>query len=137
MRAKGGQPTLARTRVRTHLRAHLRARRRALREQSRNRSRTAAAPREVYEVQHDKSGNPECNTGPREPVRAFDYASVVKVLRDEKSFQNYGRSVLILAHETSLRLALTAIAAGRRTGERRGARGSTPPGVGGGARGGG
>jgi quercetin dioxygenase-like cupin family protein len=79
----------------------------------------------VYDVQHDKSGNPEGNTGPREPVRAFDYASVVEVLRDEKSFQDYGRSVLILAHETSLRLALTAIAAGRRTGERRVAGAST------------
>lgn len=76
-------------------------------------------------MQHDKSGNPEGNTGPREPVRAFDYASVVEGLRGEKSFQNHGRNVLILAHEPSLRLALTAIAAGRRTGERRVAGAST------------
>src|SRR5829696_4370142 len=84
-----GQPTLSRTRVRTHLRPHPRARHRSLREQRRNCSRTAAAPREVYDVQHDKSGSPEGNTGPREPVRAFDYASVIEVLREEKSFVDY------------------------------------------------
>ncbi|HEX5848602.1 MAG TPA: hypothetical protein VFY59_05345 [Rubrobacter sp.] len=76
-------------------------------------------------MRHDKTGNPEANTELRKPVRAFDYASVVEVLRDEKSFQDHGRSVLILAHEPSLRLALTAIAAGRRTGERRVAGAST------------
>jgi quercetin dioxygenase-like cupin family protein len=76
-------------------------------------------------VQHDKTGNLEANTELREPVQAFDYASVIEGLRVEKSFEDHGRSVLILAHEPSLRLALTAIAAGRRTGERRVAGAST------------
>jgi quercetin dioxygenase-like cupin family protein len=90
-----------------------------LRKQRRNISRTAATPREVYDVRHDKTGNPEGTTGPPTPVQAFDYASVIERLRDEKTFEDHGRSVLILAHEPSLQLALTAIAAGRRTGERR------------------
>lgn len=76
-------------------------------------------------MQHDNTGNPEDNTELRKPVQAFDYASVIEVLRGEKSFEDYGRSVLILAHEPSLQLAHTAIAAGRRTGERRVAGAST------------
>jgi quercetin dioxygenase-like cupin family protein len=76
-------------------------------------------------VQHDKTGNLEANTELRKPVQALDYASVIEGLRVEKSFENHGRSVLILAHEPSLRLALTAIAAGRGTGERRVAGAST------------
>jgi quercetin dioxygenase-like cupin family protein len=79
----------------------------------------------VYGVRHDKTDNPEGNTGPPKPVQAFDYASVIERLRDEKTFEDHGRSVLILAHEPSLRLAFTAIAAGRRTGERRVAGAST------------
>jgi quercetin dioxygenase-like cupin family protein len=76
-------------------------------------------PREVYGVQHDKTGNPEGDTGPPKPVQAFDYASIIERLRDEKTFEDHGRSVLVLAPEPSPRLVLTAIAAGRRTGERR------------------
>ena len=70
-------------------------------------------------MRHDKTGNPEGNTEPRKPVQAFDYASVIERLRGEKTFEDHGRSVLVLTHEPSLRLVLTAIAAGCRTGERR------------------
>jgi quercetin dioxygenase-like cupin family protein len=73
----------------------------------------------VYDVRHDKTGNLEGNTGPPKSVQAFEYASVIERLRNEKVYEDHGRSVLILAHEPSPRLVLTAIAAGRRTGERR------------------
>jgi quercetin dioxygenase-like cupin family protein len=82
-------------------------------------------PRQAYDVRHNKTDNLEGDTGSRKPVQAFDYASVIEGLRDEKTFEDHGRSVLILAHEPSLRLALTAIAAGYRTGERRVAGAST------------
>ncbi|ABG04773.1 hypothetical protein Rxyl_1814 [Rubrobacter xylanophilus DSM 9941] len=61
----------------------------------------------------------------REPVRLLDPASLVERLREEKSYADHGRSVLVLAHEPSLKLALTAIAAGRRTGQRKVAGAST------------
>jgi quercetin dioxygenase-like cupin family protein len=82
-------------------------------------------PREVYDVRHNKTDNLEGDTGSRKPVQVFDYASVIDGLRDEKTFEDHGRSVHLLAHEPSLRLALTAIAAGCRTGERRVAGAST------------
>jgi quercetin dioxygenase-like cupin family protein len=55
----------------------------------------------------------------RRPVQAFDVASAAKQLRDEKTYEDHGRSVLSLFHGPSLRAMLTAIATGRRTGERR------------------
>jgi quercetin dioxygenase-like cupin family protein len=76
-------------------------------------------------VRSDKTRSPEACTGPLRPVRAFDYASELEWLRTEKTYEDHGRGVLILAHEPSLRLALTAIAAGRRTGQRRVAGAST------------
>ncbi len=76
-------------------------------------------------MQHDKTGNPEGDTGPPKPVQAFDYASAIERLRGQKVYEEHGRSVLVLAHEPSPRLVLTAIAAGRRTGERRVAGAST------------
>jgi quercetin dioxygenase-like cupin family protein len=79
----------------------------------------------VYGVRHDRTGNPEGNTGSPKLVQAFDYASVIERLRDEKAYEDHGRSVLILVHEPSPQLVLTAIAAGRRTGERRVAGAST------------
>jgi quercetin dioxygenase-like cupin family protein len=82
-------------------------------------------PREVYDVRYNKTENLQGDAGSRKPVQAFDYASVIEGLRDEKIFEDHGRSVLILAHESSLRLALTAIAAGCRTGGRRVAGAST------------
>jgi quercetin dioxygenase-like cupin family protein len=53
------------------------------------------------------------------PVQAFDAASAAKRLREEKTYEDHGRSVLSLFHGPSLRAMLTAIAAGSRTGERR------------------
>ncbi len=76
-------------------------------------------------MQHDKTGDPEGDTGPPKPVQAFDYASAIERLRGQKVYEEHGRSVLVLAHEPSPRLVLTAIAAGRRTGERRVAGAST------------
>ncbi len=76
-------------------------------------------------MRHDKTSNPEGNTEPRKPVQAFDSASTLDRLRDEKTYEDHGRSVLVLAHEPSPRLVLTAIAAGCRTGERRVAGAST------------
>ncbi len=55
----------------------------------------------------------------RRPVQAFDVASAAKRLREEKTYEDHGRSVLSLFHGPSLRAMLTTIAAGRRTGERR------------------
>ena len=55
----------------------------------------------------------------RKPVQAFDAASVAKRLREEKTYEDHGRSVLSLFRGPSLRAMLTAIATGRRTGERR------------------
>ena len=82
-------------------------------------------PREVYDVRHNKIVNLEGDVESRKPVQVFDYASVIDGLRGEKTFKDHGRSVHLLAHEPSLRLALTAIAAGCRTGERRVAGAST------------
>jgi len=76
-------------------------------------------PREVYDVRRNKLDNLEGDAGGRKPVQAFDYVSVIEGLRDEKIFEDHGRSVLILAHESTLQLALTAVAAGCHTGERR------------------
>ena len=55
----------------------------------------------------------------RRPVQAFDAASAAKRLREEKTYEDHGRSVLSLFQEPSLRAMLTAIAAGSCTGERR------------------
>ena len=66
-----------------------------------------------------KACGPEDNLEICKPVQALDRISVAKRLRKEKTYEDHGRSVLSLYHESSLRAALTAIAAGRRTGERR------------------
>ena len=54
----------------------------------------------------------------RRLVQAFDPASEAKRLREGKTYEDHGRSVLSLFHGPSLRAMLTTIAAGRRTGER-------------------
>ncbi len=61
----------------------------------------------------------------RRPVQVFDTASAAERLREEKTYQDHGRSVLSLFHGPSLRAMLTVIASGRRTGERRVADSST------------
>jgi quercetin dioxygenase-like cupin family protein len=55
----------------------------------------------------------------RRPAQAFDVASAAKRLREQKTYEDHGRSVLNLLDGPSLRAMLTAIATGRRTGERR------------------
>jgi quercetin dioxygenase-like cupin family protein len=55
----------------------------------------------------------------RRQVQAFDAASEAKRLREGKTYEDHGRSVLSLFHGPTLRAMLTAIAAGSRTGERR------------------
>ena len=62
---------------------------------------------------------PEDGVEIRRSVQAFDVASAAKRLREEKTYEDHGRSVLNLFHGPSLRAMLTAIAGGRRTGERR------------------
>jgi quercetin dioxygenase-like cupin family protein len=66
-----------------------------------------------------KACGPDDSLEIRKPVQALDTASVAKRLREEKTYEDHGRSVLSFYHEPSLRAVLTAIAAGRRTGERR------------------
>ena len=65
------------------------------------------------------SRSPEDSLEIRRPVQAFDAASAVRQLRDEKTYEDHGRSVLSLFQGPSVRAMLTAIATGHRTGERR------------------
>ena len=67
----------------------------------------------------DKACSPEDSLEIRRQVQALDAASAAKRLREEKTYEDHGRSVLSLFHGPSLRAMLTAIATGRRTGERR------------------
>ncbi len=70
-------------------------------------------------MRDEKTSGPEDSLEYRRPVRAFDAASAAKRLREEKTYEDHGRSVLSLFHGPSLRAMLTAMATGRRTGERR------------------
>ncbi len=70
-------------------------------------------------MRDENSCSPEDSFEIRRPVQAFDAASAAKQLREEKTYEDHGRSVVSLFHRTSLRVMLTAIATGRRTGERR------------------
>jgi quercetin dioxygenase-like cupin family protein len=70
-------------------------------------------------MRDEKAHSPEDSLEICRPVQAFDAASAAKRLREEKTYEDYGRSVLSLFHGPSLRAMLTALAAGRRTGERR------------------
>jgi quercetin dioxygenase-like cupin family protein len=70
-------------------------------------------------MRDEKACSPEDSLEIRRPMQEFDTASVAKRLREEKTYEDHGRSVLSLFHEPSLLAVLTAIAAGRRTGERR------------------
>jgi quercetin dioxygenase-like cupin family protein len=70
-------------------------------------------------MREDKACSPEDSLEIRRPVQAFDVASAAKRLKEEKTYEDQGRSVLSLFHGPSLRAMLTAIATGRRTGERR------------------
>jgi quercetin dioxygenase-like cupin family protein len=70
-------------------------------------------------MRDEKARSSEDSLENRRPVQAFDAASAAKRLREEKAYEDHGRSVLSLFHGPSLGAMLTAIAAGRRTGERR------------------
>ena len=70
-------------------------------------------------MRKDKACSPEDSLEIRRQVQAFDAASAAKRLREEKTYEDHGRSVLSLFHGPSLQAMLTAIATGRRTGERR------------------
>ena len=70
-------------------------------------------------MHNEEVRSPEDGVEIRRPVQAFDVASAAKQLREEKTYEDHGRSVLSLFHGFSLRAMLTAIATGRRTGERR------------------
>jgi quercetin dioxygenase-like cupin family protein len=68
---------------------------------------------------NEKARSPEDSLEIHRSAQAFDTASAAKRLREEKSYEDHGRSALSLVHGPSLRAMLTAIATGRRTGERR------------------
>jgi len=70
-------------------------------------------------MRDEKTSGPEDSLEYRRPVRAFDAASAAKRLRKEKAYEDHGRGILSLFDGPSLRAMLTAIATGRRTGERR------------------
>jgi quercetin dioxygenase-like cupin family protein len=71
------------------------------------------------DMRDEKTYSPEDGLEIRRPVQAFDAASAAKRLRKEKTYEDHGRSVLNLFHGPPLQTMLTAIATGRRTGERR------------------
>jgi quercetin dioxygenase-like cupin family protein len=71
------------------------------------------------DMREDKARSHEDNLENHRPVQAFDAAGAAKRLREEKTYEDHGRSVFNLFHGPSLRAMLTAIATGRRTGERR------------------
>jgi quercetin dioxygenase-like cupin family protein len=70
-------------------------------------------------MRNEEIRSPEDGVEIRRLVQAFDVASAAKRLREEKTYEDHGRSILSLFHGPSLRAMLTAIATGRRTGERR------------------
>jgi quercetin dioxygenase-like cupin family protein len=73
----------------------------------------------ITDMSDEKACSPEDSLEIHRPVQAFDAVSEAKRLREEKTYEDHGRSVLSLFHGPSLRAMLTAIATGRRTGERR------------------
>ncbi len=70
-------------------------------------------------MRDERARSPEDSLEIRRPVQAFDAVSEAKRLREEKTYEDHGRSVLSLFHGPTLRAMLTAIATGRHTGERR------------------
>jgi quercetin dioxygenase-like cupin family protein len=70
-------------------------------------------------MRDERARSPEDSLEIRRPVQTFDTLSEAKRLREEKTYQDHGRSVLSLFHGPTLRAMLTAIATGRHTGERR------------------
>jgi quercetin dioxygenase-like cupin family protein len=73
----------------------------------------------ITDMRDEKARKPEDSLEICRPVQAFDATSAAKRLREEKTYDAHGRSVLSLFHGPYLQAMLTAIASGRRTGERR------------------
>jgi quercetin dioxygenase-like cupin family protein len=73
----------------------------------------------ITDMREDMVCSPKDSLEIRRQVQALDAASAANRLREEKTYEDHGRSVLNLFHGPSLRAMLTTIAAGRRTGERR------------------
>ena len=73
----------------------------------------------ITDMREDMARSPKDTLEIRRQVQALDAASAANRLREEKTYEDHGRSVLNLFHGPSLRAMLTTIAAGRRTGERR------------------
>ncbi|MDN5696405.1 MAG: hypothetical protein L0G70_00335 [Rubrobacter sp.] len=71
-------------------------------------------------MRHDERSKAESNAEPVQVdhVQSFDLTSAIERLRNEKSYEDHGRSIRILTHEPSVKLALTVLAAGRSTGQR-------------------
>jgi len=70
-------------------------------------------------MRDERALSPEDSLEIRRPIQVFDTVGAAERLREEKAYEDHGRSVLSLLHGPSLRAMLTAIATGRRTGERR------------------
>ncbi len=70
-------------------------------------------------MRDERARSTEASLEIHKPVQTFDAISAAKRLREEKCYEDHGRSVLSLSHGPSLRAMLTTIATGRRTGERR------------------
>ena len=70
-------------------------------------------------MREDMACSPKDTLEIRRQVQALDAASAANRLREEKTYEDHGRSVLNLFHGPSLRAMLTTIATGRHTGERR------------------
>jgi quercetin dioxygenase-like cupin family protein len=70
-------------------------------------------------MREDMACSPKDSLEIRRQVQALDAATAANRLREEKTYEDHGRSVLSLFHGPSLRAMLTTIATGRHTGERR------------------
>ncbi len=66
-------------------------------------------------MRDEKARGSEGSRELRKPVQEFDPSSVLERLKKENAYQEHGRSGLTFAHEPTLRVVLTAVAAGRRT----------------------
>ena len=70
-------------------------------------------------MRDERARSTEASLEIHRPVQVFDAISAAKRLREERAYEDHGRSVLSLFHGPSLRATLTTVATGRRTGERR------------------
>lgn len=76
-------------------------------------------------MRYEQSSNVESKAEPEEQVQSFDCMGAIERIREEKTYKDHGRSICVLTHEPSVKLALTVLEAGRSTGQRRVASAST------------